>query len=212
LAEQVITPQPAWLTVLRFAERDGLRCGGPVILAGFVTGSGLVEVAAGPLGLASRDICVLMILLVLQLAGPLMVTVVALMQLAPTWLERVEELGPGVGRLTVPAAALVAPLLLTVFLVATLVSGALVTPRADLAGELGDVLSGIQLRDLLVTWLRTSVFFAIICAWCVRRCRLGLWRQVPQGEIVSELLNHGIVLIMLLKLVWIVAIDPINLQ
>jgi len=208
----VITPQPAWLTVLRFAERDGLRCGGPVILAGFVTGSGLVEVAAGPLGLASRDICVLMILLVLQLAGPLMVTVVALMQLAPTWLERVEEMGPGVGRLTVPAAALVAPLLLTVFLVATLVSGALVTPRADLAGELGDVLSGIQLRDLLVTWLRTSVFFAIICAWCVRRCRLGLWRQVPQGEIVSELLNHGIALILLLKLVWIVAIDPINLQ
>jgi len=208
----VITPQPAWLTVMRFAERDGLRCGGPVILAGFVTGSGLVEVAAGPLGLASRDICVLMILLVLQLAGPLMVTVVALMQLAPTWLERVEEMGPGVGRLTVPAAALVAPLLLTVFLVATLVSGALVTPRADLAGELGDVLSGIQLRDLLVTWLRTSVFFAIICAWCVRRCRLGLWRQVPQGKIVSELLNHGIVLILLLKLVWIVAIDPIKLQ
>ena len=208
----MITPQPAWLTVMRFAERDGLRCGGPVILAGFVTGSGLVEVAAGPLGLASRDICVLMILLVLQLAGPLMVTVVALMQLAPTWLERVEEMGPGVGRLTVPAAALVAPLLLTVFLVATLVSGALVTPRADLAGELGDVLSGIQLRDLLVTWVRTSVFFAIICAWCVRRCRLGLWRQVPQGKIVSELLNHGIVLILLLKLVWIVAIDPIKLQ
>lgn len=208
----MITPQPAWLTVLRFAERDGLRCGGSVILAGFVTGTGLVEVAAGPLGLASRDICVLMILLVLQLAGPVMVTVVALMQLAPTWLERVEAFGPGVWRVTVPAAGLVAPLLLTVFLVATLVSGALVTPRADLAGELGDVLRGLQLRDLLVTWVRTSVFFAIISAWSVRRCRLGLWRQVPQGEIVSELLNHGIVMILLLKLVWIVAVDPINLH
>lgn len=208
----MITPQPAWLTVLRFAERDGLRCGGSVILAGFVTGTGLVEVAAGPLGLASRDICVLMILLVLQLAGPVMVTVVALMQLAPTWLERVEAFGPGVWREIVPAAGLVAPLLLTVFLVATLVSGALVTPRADLAGELGDVLRGLQLRDLLVTWVRTSVFFAIISAWSVRRCRLGLWRQVPQGEIVSELLNHGIVMILLLKLVWIVAVDPINLH
>lgn len=203
---------PSWLTVLRLAERDGLRCGGQVILAGFVTGTGLVEVAAGPLGLASRNICELLILLVLQLAGPLLVTVVALMQLAPTWLQRVQEAGPGVWRLTVPAAALVAPLLLTVFLVATLVSGALVTPRADLAGELGDVLGSIQLRHLLITWVRTSVFFGIVCAWCVRRCRLGLLRQVPQGEIVTELLTHGIVLILLLKLVWILVVDPISLS
>lgn len=197
--------------MLRFAEQDGLRCGGPVVLAGFVTGAGLVELAAGPLGLASRGICVLMILVVLQLAGPLVVTVVALMQLAPTWLRRVESLGPGVWRQAVPAAAVVAPLLLTLYLVATLVSGALVTPRADLAGAWGDVLGDLPVGHLLITWLRTSAFFAIVCAWCLRRCRLGVLRQVGEGEIVSELLAHGIVLILLLKLLWILLVDPLSL-
>ena len=59
---------------------------------------------------------------------------------------------------------------------------------------------------------RSSVFFGIVCAWCVRRCRLGLLRQVPQDEIVTELLTHGIVLILLLKLVWILVVDPISLS
>jgi hypothetical protein len=35
---------------------------------------------------------------------------------------------------------------------------------------------------------------------------------VAQGEIVTELLTHGIVLILLLKLVWILVVDPISLS
>jgi hypothetical protein len=85
------------------------------------------------------------------------------------------------------------------------------TPRADLVGEVGDVLSGLQLRDLAITWIRASFFFAVICAWSLRQCERGLLRQAPPGVIVSELFRHGIVVILLLKLVWLVAVDPFNL-
>jgi hypothetical protein len=201
-----------WQGVLRAVGQDGIRCGAPVLLAGCVTGAGLVEIAAGPLGLASRNICELVILLVLQMAGPVLVVLLALVQLGPLWLERVQQQGATTWRVAVPAAAILAPFLLNLFLVAALVSGAMLTPRADLVGEVGDVLSGLQLRDLAVTWIRASIFFAIICAWCLRHCERGLLRQVPQGVIVSELFSHGIVVILLLKLVWIVAVDPFSLD
>ena len=203
--------QHGWRGVLRAVERDGIRCGAPVLLAGFVAGAGLAEVAAGPLGLASRTICELVILLVLQVAGPVLVVLLALVQLGPLWLERVQEQGLRAWRVAVPAAAILAPLLLNLFLVAALVSGAMFTPRADLMGEVGDVLSGLQLHDLAITWIRSSVFFAVICGWCLRRCERGLLRQAPPGVIVSELFSHGIVVILLLKLVWLVAVDPFSL-
>jgi hypothetical protein len=203
--------QGGLLQILRTVERDGIRCGAPVLLAGFVAGAGLAEVAAGPLGLASRTICELVILLVLQVAGPVLVVLLALVQLGPLWLEQVHEQGLRAWRVAVPAAAILAPLLLTLFLVAALVSGALFTPRADLMGEVGDVLSGLQLRDLAITWIRASVFFAIVCAWCLRQCERGLLRGAPPGVIVSELFSHGIVVILLLKLVWLVVVDPFSL-
>jgi len=203
--------QHGWRGVLRAVERDGIRCGAPVLLAGFVAGAGLAEVAAGPLGLASRTICELVILLVLQVAGPVLVVLLALVQLGPLWLERVQEQGLRAWRVAVPAAAILAPLLLNLFLVAALVSGAMFTPRSDLMGEVGDVLSGLQLRDLTITWIRSSVFFAIVCAWCLRQSERGLLRQAPPGVIVSELFSHGIVVILLLKLVWLVAVDPFSL-
>ena len=203
--------QHGWRGVLRAVEQDGIRCGAPVLLAGFVAGAGLAEVAAGPLGLASRTICELVILLVLQVAGPVLVVLLALVQLGPLWLERVQEQGLRAWRVAVPAAAILAPLLLNLFLVAALVSGAMFTPRSDLMGEVGDVLSGLQLRDLTITWIRSSVFFAIVCAWCLRQSERGLLRQAPPGVIVSELFSHGIVVILLLKLVWLVAVDPFSL-
>jgi len=203
--------QHGWRGVLHAVERDGIRCGAPVLLAGFVAGAGLAEVAAGPLGLASRTICELVILLVLQVAGPVLVVLLALVQLGPLWLELVQEQGLRAWRVAVPAAAILAPLLLTLFLVAALVSGAMFTPRADLVGEVGDVLSGLQLRDLAITWIRASFFFAVICAWSLRQCERGLLRQAPPGVIVSELFRHGIVVTLLLKLVWLVAVDPFNL-
>jgi hypothetical protein len=203
--------QHGWRGVLREVERDGVRCGAPVLLAGFVAGAGLAEVAAGPLGLASRTICELVILLVLQVAGPVLVVLLALVQLGPLWLAHVEQQGRRAWRVAVPAAAILAPLLLSLFLVAALVSGALFTPRADLLAEVVEVLSGLQLRDLVITWIRTSVFFAIVCAWCLSQCERGLLRQAPPGVIVSELFSYGIVVILLLKLIWLVTVDPFSL-
>ena len=203
--------QHGWRGVLRAVERDGIRCGAPVLLAGFVAGAGLAEVAAGPLGLASRTICELVILLVLQVAGPVLVVLLALVQLGPVWLVQVQEQGPRAWRVAVPSAAILAPLLLTLFLVAALESGAMFTPRADLMGEVGDVLSGLQVGDLVITWIRATIFLAIVCAWCLRQCERGLLRQTPPGVIVSELFSHGIVVILLLKLVWLVVVDPFSL-
>ena len=180
--------QHGWGGMVRGVERDGVRCGAPVLLAGFVAGAGLAEVAAGPLGLASRTICELVILLVLQVAGPVLVVLLALVQLGPVWLAHVEQQGRRAWRVAVPAAAILAPLLLSLFLVAALVSGALFTPRADLLAEVAEVLSGLQLRDLVITWIRTSVFFAIVCAWCLSQSERGSWLQAPAGVIVMVLL------------------------
>lgn len=38
----------------RLAERNGERCGGPVILAGLLMGLGVVQLASGPLAQTSR--------------------------------------------------------------------------------------------------------------------------------------------------------------
>ena len=57
--------------MLAITERDGQRCGGPVLLAGLVVGFGVVELASGPLGQTSRFSLELLILLVLQLMGVL---------------------------------------------------------------------------------------------------------------------------------------------
>jgi hypothetical protein len=97
--------QGGLLQILRTVERDGIRCGAPVLLAGFVAGAGLAEVAAGPLGLASRTICELVILLVLQVAGPVLIVLLALVQLGPLWLEHVQEQGLRTWRVAVPAGA-----------------------------------------------------------------------------------------------------------
>ena len=60
---------------------------------------------AGPLGLASRTICELVILLVLQVAGPVLVVLLALVQLGPLWLEHVQEQGLRAWRVAVPRYA-----------------------------------------------------------------------------------------------------------
>ena len=50
--------------ILRLAERDGQRCGGPVLMAGLVLGLGVVNLCSGPLGQTSRFSLELLILLV----------------------------------------------------------------------------------------------------------------------------------------------------
>ena len=59
----------ALLRVLRLVERDGQRCGGPVLLVGFVLGAGVVPLASGPLGQTSRFSLELQLLLMLAAVG-----------------------------------------------------------------------------------------------------------------------------------------------
>lgn len=197
---------------LRLAERDGQRCGGPVLLAGLVVGFGVVELAAGLLGQTSRFSLELLILLVLQLMGPMLVTVLGMALLLPSWLERVERLGLKAWRHSVPAAALTGSLLLLLFLLAAVTGGVLASPRGDLIGEIRDLLSGVLLVDMLRAWLRAGVFLAAMCGWSQWRVARGLRRGTPASVLVSNLLVEGLVLLLALKLIWVIALDPLRIN
>jgi hypothetical protein len=194
--------------VLQLADRSGQRCGGPVLLAGLVLGTGVVELSSGPLGQTSRFSLELLVLLVLQLVGPMLVTLLAMALLLPRWLEP----GQARWRVAMPAAALVGGLLLLLFLVAALTGGVLATPRADLIGEVRDLLSGVLINDLLRSTLRSALFLAILCGWSQWRGGLNIRRGLPPALISSNLLVEGLMLLLGLKLLWITALDPLRLS
>lgn len=193
------------------AERNGERCGGPVILAGLVLGLGVVQLASGPLAQTSRFSLELLILLVLQLVGPMLLALLALALLLPRWLERAQRLGPSAWRASAPAAAVVGGLLMLLFFVAALCGGVLASPRADLVGEIRDLLRGVLLFDLGRACLRAGVFLGLVCAWSQWRMAQGLRRRRDPGLLVSDQLAEGLVLLLLLKLLWITVLDPLNL-
>jgi tetrahydromethanopterin S-methyltransferase subunit G len=198
-------------TVASLAERMGERCGGPVILAGLVLGLGVVQLVTGPLGQSSRFSLELLILLVLQLVGPMLVALLALALLLPRWLERVQRLGTTAWRDSVPAAAVVGVLLMLLFFAAALCGGVLASPRGDLVGETLDLLKGLRWLDLSRACLRAGVFLALVCVWSQGRLALGLRRERDPGLLVSDQLAEGLVLLLLLKLLWITVVDPLNL-
>jgi len=197
--------------VLRRAERQGLRCGGAILLAGLVLGAGVVELSSGPLGQTSRFSLELLIVLVLQLMGPMLVTLLAMALLLPLWLEHAQQQGAKAWREAVPVAALLGAQLLLLFLLASLVGGALASPRADLIGELRELLAGVLLKDLLRSTLRASVFLMILCAFSQWRGNHEISRGLAPALVSSNLLVEGLMLLLGLKLVWIMALDPMKL-
>jgi hypothetical protein len=198
-------------SVLVLAELQGQRCGGPLLLAGMVLGAGVVELSSGPLGQTSRFSLELLMLLVLQLVGPMLVTLLAMALLLPRWLEHGERRGARAWRESLPAAALVGGLLLLLFLMSALVGGVLASPRADLVGELRELLGGVLLTDLLRSTLRAAVFLLILCAFSQWRGRLRLGQGQNPALVSSNLLVEGLMLLLGLKLVWILALDPLQL-
>ncbi|WP_398330137.1 hypothetical protein [Vulcanococcus sp.] len=198
--------------VLRFAEHCGQRCGGVVLLSGFVLGFGVVELSCGPLAQTSRFSLELLTLLVLQLVGPMLVSLLAMALLLPAWLGQGQSSGPRPWPVAVPATAMVGAVLLLFFLVAALTGGVLASPRADLIGEGRELLSGVVLADLLRSMLRCGVFLAILCGWS--QCR-GM-KQIKRGSaaalVGSNLLVEGLMLLLGLKLLWITAFDPLRLS
>jgi hypothetical protein len=197
---------------LDLSERYGERCGGPVLLVGAVLGSGVVQLASGPLGQTSRFSLELLILLMLKLTGPMLVAILAMALLLPLWLaeERPEASGPGV--LMVPAAGLAGALLQLMLLLAALMGGLLASPRADLIGEWSDLLSGLQWADVLRSMLRAALFLAGIGAWTLWRGRHGLRAERSRELLTSNLLVEGLMVLMSLKLAWIMAIEPLRLS
>ena len=192
---------------LSTAERDGERCAAPVLLAGFVIGLGMVDLSVTALGQTSRFSLQLLVLLVFQLIGPVLVSVLAMALLMPRWLERVAREGPSAWRASGPAAALVGLLLMLMFVLSAIVGGILITPRADSLRELSDLLSGIRLRDLLRTLVRSSLFLGSICAWCQWRSLRALRSGRSEALIVSNLLVEGLIVALALKLLWVLAFD-----
>jgi len=205
-----ITVNRLW-RILNTAERNGQRCGGPVLLSGMVVGAGLVELSAGPLGQNSRFSLELLTLLVLQLVGPLVVSLLAMALMMPNWLDRVERRGARAWLVSVPASALLAAVLLLLFLVSSLCAGALTTPRSDLVGEARALLSGLALKDVIRAMLRCSFFLACICGWSQWRGYQELKRNRHPALMVSNLLMEGLMVLFALKLLWITVLDPINL-
>jgi len=196
---------------LRLAERNGERCAGPVILAGLLIGLGMVQLASGPLAQSSRFSLELLILLVLQLVGPMLVALLTLALLLPRWMSRIELEGQAAWKQSVPAAVLVGALLLLMFFVAAVCGGVLATPRADLVGEFRDLLAGVLLIDVAHACLRAGVFLGLLCAWCQWRTARGIASGKEAGRLVSDQLAEGLLLLLVLKLIWISVIDPLHL-
>jgi len=189
---------------LELAERHGVRCGGPVLLSGLFLGIGVVELSTGALGQTSRFSLELLTLLVLQLAGPMLVALVATALLLPRWLEQDQWQGTA-------ASALTGAVLMVLFVVAALTGGVLASPRADLIGELRELLSGVLASDLFRSIFRSALFLATLCSWCKWRSQIYLRRGSDTALLSSNLLLEAFSLLLVLKLVWITALDPLRL-
>ena len=195
----------------RELERNGQRCGGPVLLAGFAMGYGLVTLSSS-LGQSSRFALELLVLVKLQLVGPALVSLLAMALLLPHWLDRVESRGSKAWHHCLPAAALAGLVLMLMLFVAALIGGVLASPRADLAQEFNELLSGIQLSDLLRPLIRSGAFLAVLCGWSQWRGVNALQQKLPMALVVSNLLVEGLMLALLLKLIWVFSIDPPSLR
>ena len=199
---------PRWLAV---TELDGQRCAGLVILAGVVLGAGLVQLFSSVGGQTSRFSLELLALVVLQLAGPLMVSLLAILRLNPDWQERSRVEGRGAWRSVVLPAVPLGALLMLMFLASAMGAGVLATPRSDMTGELRELLASLRSSDVLRTVIRTSVFLAAASAWSLRLHRIGLRQQRDAVVIQNDSLLQSVTLVLVLKLFWIIAIDPIRL-
>ena len=199
---------PRWLAV---TEVDGQRCAGLVILAGVVLGAGLVQLFTSVGGQTSRFSLELLALVVLQLAGPLMVSLLAILRLNPDWQERSRVEGRGAWRSVVLPAVPLGALLMLMFLASAMGAGVLATPRSDMTGELRELLASLRSSDVLRTVIRTSVFLGAASAWSLRLHRIGLRQQRDAVVIQNDSLLQSVTLVLVLKLFWIIAIDPIRL-
>jgi len=130
--------------------------------------------------------------------GPGVVALIAMALLMPRWLATCNSLERRYDP-SIAASGLVGAVLLLFFLTAALIGGVLASPRADLAAEFTDVMSGVLLPDLLRATLRSAVFLAVLCSWCQWRGRRQLKRGLAAALVSSDLMVEGLMLLFGLK-------------
>ena len=198
----MIAKQSQLKTILLVAERDGQRCAGPVLIAGIAVGVGVIQLSTGTLKESSAMSLQMLSLLVLELMGPLLVSVLGMALLLPRWVDRVATTGHRAWRRSVPGAALIGIVLMLMFFSASLLAGILVIPRSELGIELLALLAKTSFVELLRSLLRSAGFLAALCAWCQWRAEGPLRQGHRKTYIVSNLLMEGLMMGIGLKLIW----------
>jgi hypothetical protein len=196
------------LRLLRMAERDGSRCAALVLLIGAVFGVGLVRLLQEGLNLSASQSLRLLVVAMLHLVGPLVVALIAFTRLTPLWLRRARGGGPQAGWLALGPALLVGPVLLLHALMGSVVGGVLASGRGGVELRLAQAIGAIGPLDLLSALLRTALYLAaaaLLCLWEARGLPLD---RAGAEDLIASLIAREIALLVALKLVWTLAVNP----
>ncbi len=195
--------------VLLVVEHDGQRCAGPALLAGIAVGVGVIQLTTGTFKQSSPMGLQMLSGLVLELLGPLLVSVLGMTLLLPRWIDRVARIGRRAWRLSVPGAALLGILMMLMFFSASLLAGILITPQNETVAQVLALLAKIRFTELLRSLLRSAGFLAALCAWCQWRAESSLNQGHRKTYIISNLLIESLMIGIGLKLIWFL-VDKIS--
>ena len=193
--------------ILLRAEEDGERCAGPTLLAGMAIGIGVVKLSSEALKQSSHLSLQMLSVLVLELMGPLLVSIFGMALLLPRWIARVEKSHPRELSYSVSSSAVVGACLMLMFFTAAISSGILISPRSENFTELMDLLASINPRYFFRAILRCTAYLAILCAWCQWRASAALQNGHGETYIASNLLVEGLMISFTLKLLWLLIIN-----
>jgi hypothetical protein len=199
------------LRLLRLAERDGRRCATLVLLIGTVFGVGLTRLLQAGFNLSATQSVQVLVVAMLYLVGPLVVALIAFTRLTPLWLRRARAGGGEAVWLTLGPALLVGPFLLIHGLMGAVVGGVLASVRGGVELRLAQAMGAILPLDLLSALLRTALYLAaaaLLCLWEARRFPLD---RAGAEDLIASLIAREIALLVGLKLVWTLAVNPISL-
>jgi hypothetical protein len=193
------------------AERDGRRCAPLVLLIGAVFGVGLTRLLQGGLNLSAVQSLRLLVVAMLYLVGPLVVALIVFTRLTPLWLRRARGGGASAGWLTLGPAFLVGPPLLVHGLMGAVLGGVLTGAGGGIEVRLTEAIGAISPLALLSALIRTALYLgasALLCLWEARRLTLD---RAGAEDLIASLIAREIALLVGLKLVWTLAVNPITL-
>ena len=196
--------------MLLIAEEDGERCAGPTLLAGVAIGVGIIKLSSEALRQSSHLSLQMLSILVLELMGPLLVSVFGMALLLPRWIDRVEKSSSRHWGLLIASSALVGAGLMLMFFTASMIAGVLITPRDEMVTELMDLLASIEPRYFFRAVLRCTAFLAILCTWCLWRTSTALKKGHEKTYIASNLLLEGLMIGFTLKLIWLLIVNSFS--